>query len=53
MKLPENTLPSTLIKRDLLSRNEDEKSVYLLRFTLPDPQCKFEPGDIVFICPEK
>ena len=43
---------STLIKRDLLSRNEDEKSVYLLRLSLPDPQCKFEPGDIVFICPE-
>ena len=52
MKLPENTMHSTLIRRDLLSRNEDEKSVYLLRFTLPDPQCKFEPGDIVFICPE-
>lgn len=52
MKLPENTMHSTLIRRDLLSRNEDEKSVYLLRLSLPDTQCKFEPGDIVFICPE-
>lgn len=52
MKLPENTMHSTLIRRDLLSRNEDEKSVYLLRLSLPNPQCQFEPGDIVFICPE-
>ena len=52
MKLPKNTMHSTLIRRDLLSRNKDEKSVYLLRLSLPDPQCKFEPGDIVFICPE-
>lgn len=52
MKLPENTMHSTLIRRDLLSHNEDEKSVYLLRLSLPDPRCKFEPGDIVFICPE-
>ena len=43
---------STLIRRDLLSRNEDEKSVYLLLLSLPDTQCKVEPGDIVFICPE-
>ena len=52
MKLPENTMDSILIRRDLLSRNEDERSVYLLRLSLPDTQCKFEPGDVVYICPE-
>ena len=52
MKLPENVITSILIRRELLSHNEDEKSVYLLRFALPDASASFEPGDVVFICPE-
>lgn len=52
MKLPENTIVSKLIHRELLSNNEDEKSVYLLRLSLPHEECHFEPGDVVFICPE-
>ncbi len=52
MKLPENTIISTLIHRELLSHNEDEKSVYLLKLSLSNEQCNFQPGDVVFICPE-
>lgn len=52
MKLPEKVMSSTLLKRTLLSGNEDEKSVYLLRLSIPDMDCSFEPGDVVFICPE-
>ncbi len=52
MKLPENVMLSTLMHRELLSGNEDEKSVYLVRLSIPDETCLFEPGDVVFICPE-
>lgn len=52
MKLPLNTMYSTLLDRILLSTNEDERSVYLIKLSLLEPNCHFEPGDIVFICPE-
>lgn len=51
MKVPENTIISTVLHRELLSRNEDEKSVYLLRLSWPN-EMPFSPGDIVFICPK-
>lgn len=52
MKLPENVILSTLLQRKLLSGNEDERSVYLLRLSIENEKCSFEPGDVVFICPE-
>ena len=52
MKLPENAIQTTFISRTLLSANEDERSVYLIRLSLPDAQHRFEPGDIVFVYPE-
>lgn len=52
MKLPENIIHSTFISRILLSANEDERSVYLIKLSLPDTQYHFEPGDIVFVYPE-
>ena len=52
MKLPETIIQSTFISRTLLSANEDERSVYLIKLSLPDTQYHFEPGDIVFIYPE-
>ena len=52
MKLPENVIQSTFISRTLLSANEDERSVYLIKLSLPSTQHRFEPGDIVFVYPE-
>ena len=52
MKLPENVILSTFLQRKLLSANEDERSVYLLRLSIENKKCSFEPGDVVFICPE-
>lgn len=53
MKLPEIIIHSTFISRTLLSANEDERSVYLIKLSLPeDAQYHFEPGDIVFVYPE-
>ncbi len=43
---------SVLLKRQLLSRTENEKSVYLIELSIPDTNCKFEPGDIAFIYPQ-
>lgn len=52
MKLPENTIHSTFINRTLLSANEDERSVYLIKLSLPNTHCPFAPGDSAFIYPE-
>ena len=52
MKLPETIIHSTFISRTLLSAKEDERSVYLIKLSLPDTQYRFEPGDIVFVYPE-
>ncbi len=52
MKLPENIIHSTFISRTLLSANEDERSVYLIKLSLPDAKYRFIPGDIVFVYPE-
>ena len=52
MKLPENVMHSVMLERQLLSKHIDEKSVYLIRFAIADAYCKFEPGDVVFICPK-
>ena len=51
MKLPDNIITSTVLSRELLSKNEDDKNVYLIRLSLPQDTF-FEPGDVVFVCPK-
>jgi sulfite reductase (NADPH) flavoprotein alpha-component len=52
MKFPDNVMHSVLLKRQLLSGVEDERSVYLVVLSIPNENCTFEPGDIVFIYPQ-
>ncbi|MDR0755331.1 MAG: hypothetical protein LBE99_00210 [Puniceicoccales bacterium] len=52
MKFPDNVMRSVLLKRQLLSGVEDERSVYLVTLSVPNENCIFEPGDVVFIYPQ-